>query len=136
MAGDEAVLSQRSQARPAAAYCGFDPTASSLHVGHLLSVLGLRHLARAGLQPIALVGGATGLIGDPSGRSTERNQLERDAVAENAKHIAAQLERLCPEARVLNNAEWLAQMPLTDYLYEVTRAVTARPSHTSRVACR
>src|SRR5689334_2189155 len=74
------------------AYIGFDPTASSLHVGTLLPIMGLVHLQRHGHQPIALVGGGTGLIGDPSGKTVERQLLTPEQVAENAEGIHKQLE--------------------------------------------
>lgn len=75
-------------------YAGFDPTAESLHVGNLLVMMGLMHLQRTGHQPIALLGGATGLIGDPSGRSTERNLLEREVMQKNLDKIKGQMERI------------------------------------------
>ncbi len=74
-------------------YCGFDPTADSLHIGHLLPVLLLRHFQIAGHNPIALVGGGTGLIGDPSGRSTERSLNTSDTVAEWTERLKGQLSR-------------------------------------------
>lgn len=75
-------------------YAGFDPTADSLHVGNLLVIMGLIHCQRAGHQPIALVGGATGLIGDPSGRKTERNQLGESVIETNLKAIEQQLRQV------------------------------------------
>src|SRR6188768_1862785 len=80
-------------ATPLTAYIGFDPTASSLHVGSLLTVMGLARLQRFGHTPIALVGGGTGMIGDPSGKSQERLLLGAGQVAENVAGIRAQLER-------------------------------------------
>src|SRR5215213_11918579 len=80
-------------AGPVTAYCGFDPTAPSLHVGNLVPVMGLMHLQRAGHRPIALVGGGTGMIGDPSGKSTERALSDPATVATNTASIRAQLER-------------------------------------------
>ena len=74
-------------------YCGFDPTAPSLHVGNLVPVMGLVHLQRAGHRPIAMVGGGTGLIGDPSGKSTERQLASPETVAANARAIHVHLER-------------------------------------------
>jgi len=71
--------------RPQSAYIGFDPTANSIHIGNLLSLMGLLHFQRGGFKPIIVLGGATGLIGDPSGRSTERNQLSREIVEENIR---------------------------------------------------
>src|SRR5437762_13165015 len=75
------------------AYVGFDPTASSLHLGHLVPVMGLAHLQRAGHRPVALVGGGTGMIGDPSGRTSERQPLSEDEIVGNARAIEAQLSR-------------------------------------------
>lgn len=79
---------------PQTIYAGFDPTADSLHVGNLLVIMGLLHCQRAGHNPIALVGGATGLIGDPSGRKTERSQLQETIVENNLESIRKQLERV------------------------------------------
>lgn len=102
-------------------YCGFDPTASSLHVGNLVPVMGLVHLQRAGHRPIALVGGGTGMIGDPSGRSSERTLQTLETIAENARAIQAQLAKFLdfegPQAaQLLNNADWLAPLSLLDFL--------------------
>jgi tyrosyl-tRNA synthetase len=107
------------------AYVGFDPTAASLHVGHLLPVMGLVHFQRAGHRPIAVVGGGTGLIGDPSGKSKERNLLTRDEVAANAEAVRDQLESFLDfegvsnSARMLDNVEWLGSQGLLDFLREV-----------------
>ena len=87
--GAEAALAAESTS----GYCGFDPTASSLHIGNLVPVMGLVHLQRSGHRPVALVGGGTGMIGDPSGRSDERNLLSVEQVAINATAIRGQLER-------------------------------------------
>src|SRR3990170_1677059 len=80
-------------AAPVTAYIGFDPTASSLHVGSLLTVMGLARLQRFGHKPIAIVGGGTGMIGDPSGKSQERNLLSAAQIAVNVAGVRAQLER-------------------------------------------
>ncbi len=107
------------------AYVGFDPTASSLHVGHLLPIMGLVHLQRAGHRPIALVGGGTGLIGDPSGKSQERKLLTTDEVAANAEAVREQLAAFLDfdgvpnRARMVNNLEWLGEMGALDFLREV-----------------
>src|ERR1700689_2782765 len=91
------------------AYIGFDPTASSLHVGSLLTVMGLARLQRFGHAPIAIVGGGTGMIGDPSGKSLERNLLSAEQIDENVKGVRAQLERFLDfgsasnAARIVNN---------------------------------
>jgi tyrosyl-tRNA synthetase len=106
------------------AYCGFDPTASSLHIGNLVPVMGLAHLQRAGHTPIALVGGGTGLIGDPSGKSTERQLASPDVVAENALAVKAQLERFLDfsgksAALMRDNAEWLRPLTAIQLLRDI-----------------
>lgn len=103
------------------AYCGFDPTAPSLHVGNLVPVMGLVHLQRAGHRPIALVGGGTGMIGDPSGRKSERALQTLETIAANARGIQSQLERFLDfdgptGAKVANNVDWLASLSLLDFL--------------------
>ncbi len=110
-------------------YCGFDPSASSLHVGSLVPVMGLVHLQRHGHRPIALVGGGTGLIGDPSGKSQERQLLSPAVVAENADGIRAQLERFLEfsgprGAMMRNNADWLTQLRAVDYMRYVGKHFT------------
>ena len=106
-------------------YIGFDPTAPSLHVGSLVPIMGLVHLQRAGHSPIALVGGGTGLIGDPSGKASERALLDRERAAENAAGIHAQLEsfldfhsRVAP-ARMANNLDWLDGLNLVEFLRDI-----------------
>ncbi len=105
------------------AYAGFDPTADSLHVGHFQLVCVLRRLQLGGHRPIALVGGGTGMIGDPSGKSDERALLSREQVTANVAGIRAQLERFLefgPDGAILaDNAEWLATVPLLDFLRDV-----------------
>lgn len=107
------------------AYVGFDPTAASLHVGHLLPVMGLVHFQKAGHRPVAVVGGGTGLIGDPSGKSKERRLLSRDEAAANAEAVRAQLEPFLDfagvsnRARMVNNLEWLGALGLLDFLRDV-----------------
>jgi len=102
-------------------YCGFDPTASSLHVGNLVPVMGLVHLQRAGHRPIALVGGGTGMIGDPSGKSSERTLQSLETIAANAEAIRGQLSRFLDfdgprGAKLLNNVDWLQPLSLLDFL--------------------
>ncbi|XP_030559999.1 tyrosine--tRNA ligase, mitochondrial [Drosophila novamexicana] len=118
-------------------YAGFDPTADSLHVGNLLVIMGLLHCQRAGHKPIALVGGATGLIGDPSGRKTERNQLGESVLDANLQAIERQLRKVfknhedclwdtrktAPLAplTIVNNAEWYANLNLIDFVANMGR---------------
>jgi tyrosyl-tRNA synthetase len=109
---------------PVSGYVGFDPTGASLHVGHLVQVMGLVHLQRCGHRPVALVGGGTGMIGDPSGRSAERNLISLEQVAENAEAIRHQLEQFLDfsgprAARMRNNAEWLLPLTLVGFLRDV-----------------
>jgi tyrosyl-tRNA synthetase len=105
-------------------YCGFDPTAPSLHFGNLLQLVTMRRLQLAGHDPIAVVGGATGLIGDPSGRSTERNLNEAEVVADWVDRIRVQVEHYLDfsgphAARLVNNLEWTAQVSALDLLRDV-----------------
>src|SRR5207342_1873282 len=100
------------------AYIGFDPTADSLHAGSLLTVMGLARLQRFGHVPIAIVGGGTGMIGDPSGKSQERTLLSLEQLDANVAGIRRQLERFLDfdrpgnPARIVNNADWLARFDL------------------------
>jgi len=105
-------------------YCGFDPTGPSLHVGSLMPIMGLVHLQLAGHRPVALVGGGTGMIGDPSGKTVERQLNSREVVEENTLSIRRQLEHFLdfegPNAAImLDNAEWLAPLNLIDFLRDV-----------------
>jgi len=105
-------------------YVGFDPTAASLHLGSLVPVMGLAHAQRHGHRPIALVGGGTGLIGDPSGKSAERTLLTAEKAAENAEGIRKQLSRFfdldsADAGLMLNNVDWLAPLKLIDFLRDV-----------------
>src|SRR5262249_49856098 len=112
------------------AYIGFDPTASSLHVGTLLTIMGLARLQRFGHSPIAIVGGGTGMIGDPSGKAQERALLSREQIDENVAGIRAQLERFLDfnapanPARIVNNADWLAQFDLLGFLRDTGKYFT------------
>ncbi len=126
-AGLEARLATNE---PIRAYNGFDPTFRSLHVGNLVPIFGLMRLQRAGGQPVAVVGGATGLIGDPSGRSSERPLLDRSAVAANVHAIRDQLARYLDfspgttQALVVNNLDWLGEARLLDFLRDVGKHFT------------
>src|SRR5882757_307293 len=112
------------------AYIGFDPTASSLHVGSLLTVMGLARLQRFGHTPIAIVGGGTGMIGAPSGKSQERLLLSREQIEENVAGIRQQLSRFLDfdaagnAARIVNNAEWLASFDLLGFLRDTGKYFT------------
>jgi tyrosyl-tRNA synthetase len=112
------------------AYIGFDPTASSLHVGTLLTIMGLARLQRFGHTPIAIVGGGTGMIGDPSGKSVERQLLSREQIDENVAGIRRQLERFLDferagnPARIVNNADWLASFDLLGFLRDTGKYFT------------
>ncbi len=114
---------------PLSGYIGFDPTGPSLHVGHLVPIFGLLHLQRHGGRPIALMGGGTGMIGDPSGRSSERNLLTREMVVANTAGIRSQLERFLDfdgptGARIADNHEWLGSLRLLDFLRDVGKHFT------------
>jgi tyrosyl-tRNA synthetase len=107
-----------------AGYCGFDPTADSLHVGSLVPIMGLVHLQRAGHRPVALVGGGTGLIGDPSGRSAERPLADLSVIEANTIGIRKQLERFLDfsgpcAATLRNNADWLVPLGALTFLRDV-----------------
>src|SRR5580765_8748412 len=112
------------------AYIGFDPTASSLHVGSLLTVMGLARLQRFGHAPIAIVGGGTGMIGDPSGKSQERVLLSRDQIEINVAGIRTQLSRfldfdgVANPARMVDNADWLGSIDILSFLRDVGKHFT------------
>ena len=124
-------------------YCGFDPTADSLHIGSLLPIMGLAHFQRGGHRPIALVGGGTGLIGDPSGKAQERSMLTKELVQENAEGIHRQLAHFMRfegenAAVMINNADWLCELPLVDFLRDIGKhfsvnAMLARDSVKNRL---
>jgi len=122
---DLPALTKRLSEGPVTLYCGFDPTGDSLHVGHLVPQLLLRRFQLAGHHPISLAGGATGMIGDPGGKSAERNLLTREQLAYNVGRIKLQLERLldfqAPQnpARLVDNAEWTAPISFLDFLRDV-----------------
>ena len=114
-----------------AAYVGIDPTADSLHIGHLVSVMMLRHFQRAGHKPIALVGGATGMIGDPSGKSAERNLLDEKALRHNQECIKAQLAKFLDfesnapnAAELVNNYDWMKDYSFLDFIRDIGKHIT------------
>ncbi len=114
-----------------AAYVGIDPTADSLHIGHLVSVMMLKHFQRAGHKPIALVGGATGMIGDPSGKSAERNLLDEAALRHNQDCIKAQLEKFLDfssdapnAAELVNNYDWMKDYSFLNFIRDIGKHIT------------
>jgi tyrosyl-tRNA synthetase len=131
-------------ASPVTLYVGFDPTADSLHLGNLMGLLLLRRFQQAGHVPIALAGGATGMIGDPSGKSAERNLLSPDDLEKNIAGQSAQLRRFLDfqtttnPARVVNNADWMRPMSILDFLRDIGKhfsvnAMVAKDSVKSRM---
>jgi tyrosyl-tRNA synthetase len=127
---DRAALAARLAEGPIVLYCGFDPTADSLHAGHLLGLLTLRRFQLHGHRPIALAGGATGMIGDPGGRSEERNLLTDIELAHNLESIVPQLRRLLDfdagpaQARLHDNRSWTVALTAIDFLRDVGKHVT------------
>src|SRR5882724_7972603 len=112
-------------------YIGFDPTADSLHIGSLVPILLLVHLQKAGHKPIALLGGATGMVGDPSGKSEERNLLDEDTLNHNLRGVKAQLEKfldfdptLPNKAEMVNNYDWFKNMRFLDFIRDVGKHIT------------
>ncbi|MEE1883879.1 tyrosine--tRNA ligase [Pedobacter flavus] len=111
-------------------YIGFDPTADSLHVGHLVQIMTLIHFQAAGHKPFALVGGATGMVGDPSGKSAERNLLDSDALNHNVACIKKQLSKFLHfsdegnGAVLVNNADWFKNMSFLDFIRDVGKHIT------------
>ncbi len=112
-------------------YIGFDPTATSLHIGSLVPILLLMHLQKAGHKPLALIGGATGMIGDPSGKSEERNLLDENTLEQNVAGIKAQLERflnfdsnLPNAAEIVNNYTWFKNISFIDFLRDTGKHIT------------
>ena len=127
MPGTEEHLMEKMQA----AYVGIDPTADSLHIGHLVGVMMLRHFQLAGHKPIALVGGATGMIGDPSGKSAERNLLDETTLRKNQEALKAQLSRFLDfdgteanAAVLVNNYDWMKEFSFLDFIRDVGKHIT------------
>ncbi len=128
-AASEGLEARLGTGRPISGYIGFDPSGPWLHIGHLIPIFGLLHLQRHGGQPIAVMGGGTGMIGDPSGASGERRLLDRETLEANVASMRGQLERLLdfsgPQGgRLVNNLDWLGQMPLIDFLRDVGKHFT------------
>ncbi|BBU06609.1 MULTISPECIES: tyrosine--tRNA ligase [Aeromonas] len=132
-------------ATPRTVYCGFDPTAGSLHIGHLVPLLMLRRFQLAGHTPVALVGGATGLIGDPSFKATERSLNSADTVQGWVASLSAQIKALLPAdeglsaPQLVNNGDWMGQMSALDFLRDIGKhfsvnAMLARESVRQRLA--
>ncbi|MDX2123533.1 MAG: tyrosine--tRNA ligase [Aeromonas hydrophila] len=141
---DPAALADHLAA-PRTVYCGFDPTAGSLHIGHLVPLLMLRRFQLAGHTPVALVGGATGLIGDPSFKATERNLNSAETVQGWVASLSAQIKALLPASEglaaplLVNNADWMGQMSALDFLRDIGKhfsvnAMLARESVRQRLA--
>ena len=127
MPGTEELL----QKEQVSAYVGIDPTADSLHIGHLCGVMMLRHLQRCGHKPIALVGGATGMIGDPSGKSQERNLLNEETLQHNVACIQKQLAHFLDfesdapnRAELVNNYDWMKDFSFLDFAREIGKCIT------------
>jgi tyrosyl-tRNA synthetase len=127
---DAAELAAQLSSGPTTVYCGFDPTADSLHAGNLIGLLVLRRFQLAGHRPLALAGGATGMIGDPSGRSDERNLLDEETLAHNLACIKEQMGRFLDfepgptQARLVDNRTWTGDVTLLDFLRTVGKHVT------------
>ncbi|MFN5170753.1 MAG: tyrosine--tRNA ligase [Cyclobacteriaceae bacterium] len=126
MPGTEEQLAKESTA----GYIGFDPTADSLHIGHLVQIMTLVQFQRCGHKPVALVGGATGMVGDPSGKSAERNLLSEDVLRHNEACVKAQLERFldfskgASGAEMVNNYDWFKEFRFLDFIRDVGKHIT------------
>jgi tyrosyl-tRNA synthetase len=139
---DRSALAARLDQGPVSLYYGCDPTADSLHVGNLIGLLVLRRFQDAGHRPIALAGGATGMVGDPSGRSEERNLLDDETLSANVAAIKEQIGRivdLSGDGRLVDNRDWTGEIRLLDFLRDVGKHVTvnqmvARESVKARMA--
>ncbi|MBN2808676.1 MAG: tyrosine--tRNA ligase [Deltaproteobacteria bacterium] len=122
---DAENLQKLLEQAPQAFYIGFDPTADSLHVGSLIPIIVMMHLQRAGHRPIAILGGGTAMVGDPSGKTELRQMLTPEKITENGRGIAAQLARFLDfsdsRCRLINNADWLSSLKYIDFLRDIGR---------------
>ncbi len=122
---DESLIKKMFTEGPVTCYIGFDPTATSLHIGSLVPIMSLAHMQKSGNKPIALVGGGTGLIGDPSGKTEMRQVLTREQIDHNAQCIKEQLSKYLDfsddKALLLNNADWLTKLNYIDFLRDIGR---------------
>ncbi len=122
---DEENLRKLLGGGPVTFYVGFDPTATSMHVGNLVPIMAMVHLQRAGHRPIAIVGGATGMVGDPSGKTEARTLLDKDALHKNCEYLKTQLGRYLDfgeeGAKLLNNLDWIGDLNYIDFLREIGR---------------
>ena len=115
-------------------YIGFDPTADSLHIGNLVQIMTLVHFQRCGHKPIALIGGATGMVGDPSGKSAERNLLSEDILKHNQACVKAQLEKFLDfntktnPAELVNNYDWFKNFNFLDFIRDVGKHISIIPT--------
>ncbi|MDH3803552.1 MAG: tyrosine--tRNA ligase, partial [Deltaproteobacteria bacterium] len=121
----EAAACRQLLENPSTCYIGFDPTAPSLHVGSLLPIMSLAHMQRCGHRPIALVGGGTALVGDPSGKTEMRQMLSREEIDANGEKLKVQLSRFIDfeagRAMLVNNADWLAPLNYIEFLRDIGR---------------
>ena len=127
MPGTDELLSKEQ----VTAYVGFAPTADSLQIGHLCSIMILRHFQRCGHKPLALIGGATGMIGDPSGKSQERNLLNEETLKHNVECIRKQLAKFLDfdsnasnKAELVNNYDWLKDVTFLDFSRDIGKHIT------------
>ncbi len=122
---DEGLITEQFAKGPVTCYIGFDPTATSLHIGSLVPIMALAHMQKSGNRPIALVGGGTGLIGDPSGKTEMRQVLTREQIDYNAQCLGGQLSRYIDfsdgRALLLNNADWLTKINYIEFLRDIGR---------------
>jgi tyrosyl-tRNA synthetase len=119
---DEAALAARLKSGPITFYGGFDPTAASLHIGHYIPLVAMAHLARAGHRPVAVLGGGTAMVGDPSGKTEMRQLITQEAIQVNRRQIEPQIRGILgPEALVVDNADWLLPLNYISFLRDIGR---------------